>query len=290
MIDLIFSILSCTAILVLFKSFERREIPIFHTIIINYVVAFGLGIAVNHGTGSLDLLTLFREPWIGIAAGLGVGLIVMFFMIGLSTQRAGIMVTTVAGRISVVIPMLFSIFYYGEPVTRIKVAGICLALAALVCSVIRPVDNKKTDPSSWYLPLVLFIGLGVLDTLVKFVQHEYVSDAASAAFTGASFFFAFCAGGLICLVRKEPFSGFVVPRVAVAGILLGTVNFGSIYFLINALNSGIFDSAVLFAVNSISIVALSVFCGTILFRERLSMLNLAGVIMAGSAIILFVQA
>ncbi len=260
-----------------------------HAIIINYAMAFGLGLAVSHGTGSLRLFNLFREPWIGIAAVLGIGLLTMFFMIGLSTQKAGMSVTTVAAKISVVIPMFFSIVYYGEPVTRIKVAGICLALAALICTVIRP-GKKDADPSRWYLPLVLFVGLGGMDALVKFVQHEFVSDASSAAFTGAAFFFAFSAGLLTCLIRRVPFAGFVIPRVAVAGILLGTANFGSIYFLINALNSGIFDSAVLFGINSISIVALSVFCGMIIFRERLSVLNLAGVFMAGAAILLFVHA
>ena len=289
MTDLAFSIISSTAILVLFKSFEERDIPLFHAIIINYAVAFSLGMAVNHGTDGIVAADFFRAPWTGPAAGLGICLITMFFVIGISTQKAGISITTVAAKISVVIPMLFSIFYYGESMTWIKAAGIGLALTGLACTVVRPEKSGAGD-SGWYLPLILFTGLGGMDALVKFVQHEYVSDAASAAFTGATFFFAFCTGLAVCLFRQISLSGFLKPRVVVAGILLGAANFGSIFFIINALNSGVLDSAVLFGINSISVMALSVFCGLIFFRERLSPLNRAGIGMAIAAILLFTRA
>lgn len=289
MADLVLSILSATAILVLFKSFERFGIPVFQAIIINYAVAVALGVAVSQSTGGSGIEAMYKAPWIWFSAGLGACLLTMFFVIGASTQRAGISATTVAGRTSVVIPMLFSIFYYGEPVTPAKAAGILLALGALACTVVRP-GNRSGSRAVWYLPLVLFTGLGLMDALVKFVQHEFVSGTDSAAFTGASFFFAFCTGLAVCLVRQVTLSVFMRLRVAAAGLLLGTANFGSIYFLINALNSGVFDSAVLFGINSISIVALSVFAGWVVFKERLTSLNWAGIGMAAAAIFLFVNA
>ena len=59
------------------------------------------------------------------------------------------------------------------------------------------------------------------------------------------------------------------------------MNFGSIYFLVRALNydipiHGRVDSSVVFAINNIGIVILSVLLGVLLFRERLSRANAAG--------------
>lgn len=290
MSDLVLSILSSTAILMLFKSFEKLEIPIFPAIIINYAMAFCLGVFVNGGNNGLaGFFQGSQANWMGFAMVLGLGLIAMFFMIGKSAQEAGISVTTVAGKISVVIPMVFSILYYGEAVTWIKVAGICLALAGLCCSVAR----DRTGPgekSSWYLPLLLFLGLGAMDALVKLVQNDYLTEADAALFTGASFFFALGAGLLVSIARQVPLSVFMRAKVAVAGMLLGTANFGSIYFLINALNAGIFDSAALFGINSISIVVLSVFSARLFFKEQLSVLNWTGIGLALTAILFFMGA
>ena len=65
-----------------------------------------------------------------------------------------------------------------------------------------------------------------------------------------------------------------------AGIALGIPNYGSIYFLIKALDMHNLESSVIFPVNNVGIVALSVVCARILFNENLSLKNIVGVILA----------
>lgn len=264
------------------------KIDVFHVIIINYAIAFTLGFLVNKRNDALTGLGFIQAPWIYLSMLIGVCLIGMFFVIGISTQKAGISVTSISSKISVIIPMLFSILYYNETLTPLKAVGIILALLALGCVVLRR-QNNGFDKRYIYLPLLLFLGLGGLDALVKFVQQEYITDATSAGFTGASFFFAFISGIVLSLIRQVPFGQFFKKKVLIAGVLLGISNFGSMFFLINALNSHIFDSSVLFGINNIAIVGLSVFCAAVFFKEKLSALNWVGVSLSFAAISIFIN-
>jgi uncharacterized membrane protein len=76
------------------------------------------------------------------------------------------------------------------------------------------------------------------------------------------------------------------------GFLLGSVNFGSIYFLVRALHytsrtGWQMDSSVIFGANNISIVALSVLLGLLVFREKLRPVNWVGICLSALALLLF---
>jgi len=289
MVHLVFSILSTTSILIIFKTIEKLKIDMFQVIIINYAIAFSLGLFLNRNSGTFNGFEFSKAPWIYLSILIGVCLIAMFFIIGISTQKAGISATTISSRISVVIPMLFSIFYYNETINPAKTLGIILAIAGLFCVVLKK-QGKGFNKYHFYLPVILFMGMGILDAILKFVQHEYISKGDSAGFTGASFFFAFISGIIICLFKQVSIHDFFKKNVLFAGILLGICNFGSMFFLINALNSNIFDSSILFGINSIAIVCISLFSAYIFFKERLSALNWIGVSLSIAAITLFINA
>ncbi|MCG8564518.1 MAG: hypothetical protein MI747_05485 [Desulfobacterales bacterium] len=285
MIHLALSIACSTAILFLFKLMEARRIPLLYPIIINYAVAAGLGFALAPKAFAPG--TLIHSPWLPAAMGTGALFIAMFFLMGQCTQRAGIAVTTIAGKMSVVLPMLFSALYYTEPMGPLKLTGIGLALAALALVIVqKPHDRGKTTP---FLPLVLFAGLGGLDSLLKLVQEELLPGRNPAGFTGVSFFFALATGLFICLGQKRSPAPFIRPRVGATGILLGLVNFGSVYFLIQALANCPLDSSIVFAVNSIGVVCASIFLAALGFGESLSRTRWAGVGMALAAIITFIH-
>ena len=92
------------------------------------------------------------------------------------------------------------------------------------------------------------------------------------------------------IFSKKVLRSFKDIKVYIFGIILGCVNFGSIYFLINALNSGIFDSSILFGVNNVGIVGLSVIIGLLIFREKITKINWIGIILSFFAIIILIYA
>ncbi len=78
------------------------------------------------------------------------------------------------------------------------------------------------------------------------------------------------------------------PSVLLYGSLLGFANFGSLYFLISALNRSGLDSSIVFPLNHIGVVVVSVISAIIIFKEKVSVINLVGVLIAIFAVILLV--
>lgn len=203
----------------------------------------------------------------------------MFFVIGISTQKAGMSVTAIAGKMSVVLPISFSILYYNEEMSNIKVAAIILALLSVALTVYKK-RKKELELRYVILPIVLFIGIGIIDSLVKMSQEEFVDNKLVPLFSGACFTMAFISGIVLTIIKKVPVSKFLNLKILITGILLGVANFGSIYFLIRALNSGVLDSSIVFAINNIGIIILTLIFALIIYSERISKLNWIGVILS----------
>ena len=65
-----------------------------------------------------------------------------------------------------------------------------------------------------------------------------------------------------------------------AGVVLGVPNYGSIYFLLQAFENSGMKSSVLFPVNNISIVVFSALAAIVFFKEKVSKLNMLGILLA----------
>jgi drug/metabolite transporter (DMT)-like permease len=276
---LLLSILSSTGIFLVFRIIDKQEVPTFPVIVINYITASSIGFLIY---GELGLKSLeFPGPFYLLAIIIGILFIIMFFVVALSSQKAGMAVTSIAGKMSVVFPITFSLLYDpGDTLGFLKLTGILLAIPGVLFTIYKKKQDLP-DLSLLYLPLILFIGMGVVDSLVKLAQHEYVSDGNLSLFTAILFGISACCGIIISLTSRKRFSSLFNFRVLGWGILLGTVNFGSIYFLVRTLNyshplRGIIDSSVVFGVNNVGILIFSALLGLLIFREKLSRLNAAG--------------
>jgi len=272
---------------VIFKLSDRFKINTFNIIVINYIVAALLGYSINQSPLSPN--QIFSGNWLYLAVLIGILFIIMFYFIGLSSQKAGISVTTVASKMSVIIPIAFSIAYYNESIGFLKISGIIIAIIAVILTVYKGKIESKSNQNI-LLPIILFVGLGIGDSLVKFAQQEFVSNELSSIFTAILFTISGIIGILASFFSKTTLRNFKDYRVYLVGILLGITNFGSIYFLINALNSKILDSSVIFGINNIGIVALSIFIGFIIFKEKLSLINWIGIMLSLGALIILSNA
>ena len=76
------------------------------------------------------------------------------------------------------------------------------------------------------------------------------------------------------------------PKSIVSGVILGVVNYYSIYTLLKALNAENFESSIIFTVNNVAIVMLTTLIGLLLFKERLLTKNWIGIGIAVLSIIL----
>ncbi|SHE65986.1 EamA-like transporter family protein [Mariniphaga anaerophila] len=275
MIFLAASIISSTAIYIIFRWAKNYSCPLQHLITINYLTAtlLGFSLLMNFNLQAFSQ----SNSWFLHGIVLGILYIGMFFLIGKSSQKAGVTITTLANKLSLVFPVLFSIWWFHEPLTPQKQIGIALALIAVLLTIYKK-GFRQTKTLWFYFPLFIFAGSGLIDILIKFVQATRLNEQHSAVFSTFVFLVAFIAGVVISFpkIRKTDFNR---PTVLL-GMLLGIVNFGSLYFILNALNKSQLESSMVFAVNNMSVVAMSALAGFFIFKENLNRTNLAGLILA----------
>ena len=284
---LVLSILSSTAILLIFKYTDRIRINTLYIIVINYFIAAGLGMLFS-SKGTLS--QVHDTSFYLLAVLIGILFIIMFFVIARSTQTAGIAVTSVAGRMSVIFPILLSLVLDPEDVfSMLKMAGVIAALAGVYLTIRKgPMTVRK---EMVYFPLILFIGMGVVDSCVKYAQLNYVTDANLPWFTTILFTVATVSGLFILSAKRTGFAYIFSRKNLLWGSLLGIANFFSMYFFVSALNyrradNSVLDSSAVFGMNHIGVVLLSVLTGIILFREKLGIYNYTGILVSILAIII----
>jgi drug/metabolite transporter (DMT)-like permease len=281
---LVGSIVLTASLVISFKVIERFRIPVSQAIVFNYLTCVITGSLLN-GAFPVNNVNI-QQPWFFWALLTGTIFISLFNLIGYSAQKLGVAITSVSNKLSLVIPFAFSIYLYNEKATWMKMAGIVLAVAAVILTC---KTSKKGETSAHFrlskfqvivIPVILFIGSGLLDTLVKYVEERYLHLENSDAYLVTSFSAAGVIGMIVMLVHI--FSGKMKfdKRSIIAGICIGIPNYFSIWCLVRVLREYKGESSMIIPVNNMGIVLLSAIVAWLLFKETLSWINWMGIILS----------
>lgn len=284
MMYLLLSILSSTIIFIVFKLYDTYKVNTFQAIVVNYLVAGLCGVIAYKGTVTVSQIP--SQPWFLYTLGLGALFIIVFNLMALTTQLSGLSVVSVATKMSVVIPIVFGLWYYNETLDIFKSAGILLALVAVYLASVKNEKGFTIKPKNLLLPILVFLGSGVIDTSIKFLEEAFIAQADVPIFSATIFSAAFTIGLLLLCYKVIILNQPVAAKNIVGGIALGIPNYFSIYFLVQSLRSGILESSGIFTVNNVGIVALSTMIGILLFKEKLLLKNWIGIILAVISIVL----
>ncbi len=277
MIFILLSVFFNTAISVVFKLFDKYKIDTFQAIVINYYFAFT--VAFFSSENRFSMVKTPSEDWFYGALFLGFLFITLFYVMGLTAQKLGLSVVAVAGKMSVVIPVLFGLIMYHERAGILKLTGIVLALIAVYFASHKEA-KLKIDKSLLLLPFTLFIGSGILDTTLKFVQKSYVSNEQTSVYLSVIFLVAGVLGSILLLYFVLIKKAVLTIKNVFGGLVLGIVNYFAMFFLLKALQSNHLDSSTVFTMNNVSIVLFSTLLGLLLFKEKLSKMNVFGIALA----------
>ncbi|MDX2171765.1 MAG: DMT family transporter [Bacteroidota bacterium] len=289
MLYIILTILFSVFLLVVFKLFQKFEVNTFVAIIINYITAALTGILFLDTTYSIS--TVLHANWLIVCVPLGLLFITIFYLISQTAQRISVSTASVANKMSVAMPVLFSVIFLNQQLSVLKIIGIVLALVAVYFSTKTPKTDKVTNKLLW-LPIAVFIGSGLIDISINATNAFYISSPNdSALFSITTFLSAFCCGLIIVLfqffvTKKQTFQSVFKLKNIVGGIVLGIPNYFSIYFIFKSLDAKVLSSAQLFPILNLSNVALSALVAWLLFKEKLSVINIVGICLAVVAIVL----
>jgi drug/metabolite transporter (DMT)-like permease len=280
------SILTSTLLVVILKLFPRFQINTFLAIVTNYIVCSSMGfyfVPANvewyHPTQGLN--------WLYVAIGMGFSFIALFNLMGYISQELGLTAVSVSNKLSLIIPVGLAFFIYGDSVTWIKLTGLLLAIPAVLLTTWQDGEGgHKWTFKNVLLFTLLFIGSGLNDTFVKFAQEKLMTESQFPLFTAFVFGMAFVIGVLIALFLAIRGKLKFTWQSVVAGIALGIPNYFSIYALLKALAVPNWESSTLFTINNVGILLASALMGVVIFKERLSIKNIIGILVACISIIL----
>lgn len=279
-----------TCIGVSFKLFNRFRVNTFNAIVINYTICLLLGTLINPDHGLPFTVEILSSPWFLFDALLGLLFIIGFNLAALAIQKAGITMTTLIQRMSIIFTVSFTVIFFHEHFGWVEFLGLILALLAIMAI------SQKTTTFTFRLkgsfPLILFSVLflsAAIEILLFYVERTGLVGRQQMAFTTHGFGCAAILGwlGLGWLRLRGKLNLSV--QDALAGILLGVPNFFSIYLLLKMLNKG-WNGSVMYPMVNVSVLLLSTFAGVILFKEKLNRINWVGVVLASGAILIIAYA
>lgn len=285
MLSLSLSVLFASLIFVVFKFYEKYEVDTLYAIVINYLIASTIGFALYQGETSLTDIP--SKPWFLATFALGFLFIGIFNLVALTAQKHGVSVTSVAAKMSLVVPVVFGIFLFGEDLSALKILGIVLALAAVYFASMKEGSDTAFNKNVLLLPLGVFLGSGIIDASINYIQEEWVQEMEYPLFSATVFGSAALVG--IFLISFQIAKGAALKinlKNFLGGISLGIPNYFAIFFLLKALKNESLNSASVFTINNVAVVMFTTLLGILLFKEQISLKNWIGIGIAIVSIIL----
>ena len=280
---LLLSILTSAAIMIIFKLFDRFKINTSDAIVINYWVAASLSFGLD--ASGVSFQGAIHEPWFFHAIFMGILFITLFNIIGISAQKIGVSVTTVANKMSLIIPVLFAVIVLNESLNWLKILGIVIALLAVVLTTNN--SNKQyIDKRYAFFPLIVFAGSGFIDGFFKYNEVYTLGTNGLEPFTGWIFLTASSIGVIVLMIKFVKTRKLPSYKAAIGGFALGIPNYFSVYFLLKALSMKHMESSVVIPINNMAIVGIGAIAGVFFFREKMSKINIMGIALCFIAIAL----
>lgn len=286
MLALALSILSNAAIYLLFKWFENNNTQIFHAIVVNYWVAFFIGIGMVPDLSIAWSGASLLPDWTVAALLLGVIFIYIFHLAARTALKSGVTVTTVASKMSLALAvLLFVITDPNERISFIEGAAIVLALCGVVFTSSRG-EKLNLSKSTLMGPIIILLGGTIIDFSIAHYATHPANENEMALYSCLSFGVAGLIGLFLIFYRVMFLKIVPTRKDMTSGVILGVVNYGSIYFLVRAYNSGMMDKSSMLPLNNLGVVMVSTLGAVGFFKERLSRPNIAGIVVSIIALVL----
>jgi drug/metabolite transporter (DMT)-like permease len=286
MIYLISALFFSLSIIVSFKLFPKYKISITQAITTNYLTAATFGFFTLQKNINIEFFT--DNEWSLTAFISGVFLILVFNIFALSAEKTGVAITAVSSKMSVIIPVLLGTLIFGESFGILKILGLVLVLISFWL-IFKKKGGYQIKTALIILPVLLFLGNGTNDSILKFAQFHYITSGHGYVhYLTVAFSISLILGTLVLIVRffmnKEQFKF----KNILAGVLLGTLNWYSTLFFLKGL--GEMDVSVFIPVFNAGLVSTAAIVGLFVFKEPMSKLNIFGILLSIIAITIIAYA
>lgn len=274
------------ALYLLMRSFPAWGVDSFHAVVFNYYACVVTGILLTPGFSRSIALVRWDSHGTLFTLALGALFIVVFLLIGQSSQKAGVTAASMAGNLSLVIPVLFGLFVFHnahKTFTALNYTGLVLTLPALA---LASGGTQAIRKQGLIWPVLYFVASGSNNTLINYLTSRYYNEDTSTVFMIIACTGAILIGTATLAVGSARSGKWPSVKSIGAGLLLGIPNFLSLYFLLKALAFYGNSAAFVFPVYNILTILASAAMAYWLFKEKSGRMNQIGLALAVLAIIL----
>ena len=205
-----------------------------------------------------------------------------FYTAALADGNTGVCSTVYS--MGFIFPTLSGAILWSESFSVIDAIGVLCAVSAVTVSGLRHGTHARSENSYYFIPLTIAMlssgGLGIVQKLQQ--KSEYADEKSIFLFiafmlaASISFTVALC-------TNRHPSDTLPKKKLAIAssvGVFFGCCN------LLNTSLAGQLPSAVFFPTLNIGVIFLSMLCGIILFKEKISKKEIAVLILGVISIVL----
>lgn len=279
MLFLILSVICSVTVGVIFKISRHYQVSAAQIVAYNYVFALVLCYLVF--TPDLSVLNT-SSPW-KIFIPLGILLPVVFLFLATSIKYMGIVKTDAAQRLSLIISILGAWLFFGEQFSGLKLIALLFGFPALLLILNKPTENKE---NKWIYPALVLLGFGVIDLLFKQIAMSSGLPFATSLFVLFSIAFVimifFNVYEILFRKVKMDFKGIIF------GGLVGVFNFGNILFYLKAHQAFAKNPSTVFAGMNMGVIVIGTLVGVFVFKEKVTKLNIIGLLLALIAVVFIV--
>ncbi len=215
------------------------------------------------------------------------GVILLLFLLTKTKalSMGPVSLTTLIGSSAFVPTVIFGVIWARDEINTVKIIGMALLLVSLFLCINPKKSGEKLTPA-WFFQAFLFFlsggAVGIFYRVFSFSDFNGETDAVMMTASVVSAVLFALTAFIINWAKNMPLPK--VERGAVKYIILCGV-MSAVYQRLNISLSGVIPGVIFFPVSNGSMVVFSVITGRIFFGERLNKLQIAGVVLALSAIV-----
>ena len=289
MIEIIITISTFSSMVMLFKYFEKINVNNLQAISANYFTAGILSIIFLPNTFEFDKINYSNTTIFFVLAFIvGLLFVLTFNLYAHGAQKIGVTPSTMANKMSMIIPIIIGIVLLNEEVTFNKILGISFAFVAIFLSSIG--DRKYSlNKNHLIIIVLLFIGQGLADGILNWAQEFILNGSNMNLFFAVTFLAAGFSGLLFLFFKLSSQKVKIEPKSIIWGIVLGIPNYLTLLYFVKSLKSELFSSSEIFPIINIGVIIFCTIFSIILFRERVSIYNWLGVILGVFSIFIIIS-
>lgn len=252
--------ISCSALIsIIMRLSSERVRGNVSMLAMNYLMCLVISILYT-GVDNLFPASVQLPRTLGMGAVHGVLYLVSFVLLQINVKRNGVVMPAIFMKLGLLVPMVLSIFLFGEIPSIRQAAGFVIAVAAII------LINQESGSTATKFKvglILLLLGGGSADAMSK-VFEVYGDTALSTQFLLYTFITAFVlCTGLMLWKKEQPGRAEVL-----FGLIIGIPNYFSAKFLLQALED--VTAVIAYPTYSVGTILIVTLAGVFAFRERLS--------------------